>query len=174
MPLAIIVLGLLTFAFFLFAVAMLARVFRSVPPAEIGEEDLDASRYRPMDRLLSGEDERYLKAQGVSGRGLRQFRAQRRRTFRMYLNSLSTDFSRVTRAMKLALVGSQQENPELEKALLRAQATFVYALAMVEFRLALHALGARSIAMDMKPLIAALEQMCEQFEIRPEFSGAAA
>src|SRR5271156_1713953 len=64
--------------------------------------DLSAVRYRPMERLLSAEDERFLASQpGSSPKMVRRLRSERRRLFRGYLACLSTDFSRVSAALRL-------------------------------------------------------------------------
>src|ERR1041385_2461454 len=81
---------------------------------------LSPERFRPMERLLSEEDFRYLAAHpGATPRMVRRLRAERRRLFRAYLRSLQRDFTRIYSAIQLILVQSEVDRPELAAALLK-------------------------------------------------------
>jgi hypothetical protein len=110
-------------------------------------EELSLERYRPMLRLLEPQDLEYLRAQpGFTPRMARKLRTQRYHIFRGYLRSLSMDFRRISTALKLLLLQSGQDRPDLAGILLRHQVNFVCSLVVVHFRLALYRLGAGSVS----------------------------
>jgi hypothetical protein len=120
--------------------------------------DLSAIRYRPMERLLSAEDERFLARQpGCDRKMMRRMRSERRRLFRGYLACLSTDFSRVGGALRLIMTHAAQDRPDLAGILYRQQALFVVGMLNVHWRLALHALGLGTV--DVSGLVNAMEFM---------------
>jgi hypothetical protein len=120
--------------------------------------DLSAIRYRPMERLLSREDERFLASQpGCNRKMVRRMRAERRRLFRGYLACLSTDFSRVGVALRLIMTHSAQDRPDLAGILYKQQALFALGMLNVQWRLALHILGLGTV--DVAGLVGAMEFM---------------
>jgi hypothetical protein len=120
--------------------------------------DLSALRYRPMERLLSDEDERFLASQpGCNRKMLRRMRSERRRLFRGYLACLSTDFSRVGVALRLIMTHSAQDRPDLAGILYKQQALFAIGMLNVQWRLALHTLGLGNV--DVSGLVRAMEHM---------------
>jgi hypothetical protein len=120
--------------------------------------DLSAIRYRPMERLLSAEDERFLASQPGSNRKMvRRMRSERRRLFRAYLACLSTDFSRVSAALRLIMTHATQDRPDLAGILYKQQALFAMGMLNVQWRLAVHALGLGSV--DVSGLVGAMEFM---------------
>lgn len=105
-------------------------------------EEFSTARYRPMERLFSEEDFQFLRSQpGFEPALERKLRKQRRLIFRDYLRHLRLDFARLHRAARLLLVLCPEDQPELAKELIRLKLVFWCALAAVEARLALHALG---------------------------------
>jgi len=119
-------------------------------------------RYRPMERLFSDEDYRFLADQpGYSPRLARRLKAERRRIFRQYLRSLGRDFNRLYTAARFLILQSPEDRPDLVTALLRQRLVFRYAMAVVHWRLALQTLGIGTV--DVSGLVRALEQMGQQF-----------
>jgi hypothetical protein len=119
-------------------------------------------RYRPMERLFSEDDDRFLAAQpGCSPRLMQRLRADRRRIFRHYLRCLSRDFNKLHRAARYLLLDSPQDRPDLVMALFRQRLMFRYALLTVHGRLALQTLGLGSV--NPRGLVSALELMGSQF-----------
>jgi hypothetical protein len=136
--------------------------------------DLSAIRYRPMERLLSAEDERFLASQpGSSPKMVRRLRSERRRLFRGYLACLSTDFSRVGAALRLIMTHAAQDRADLAGILYKQQALFAVGMLNVHWRLALHALGFGTV--DVSGLVRAMEFMrLELRQMIPAESAAAA
>jgi hypothetical protein len=103
---------------------------------------LSTERYRPMMRLLDGEDLDFLRSQpGFTPHMAAKLRIQRCRIFRGYLRSLSNDFARVCMALKIILMQSRDDRPDLAKALVRQQALFAAGMAAVHVRLFLYRWG---------------------------------
>lgn len=121
--------------------------------------DIDAGQYRPMERLLKIGDFQFLHANGFSAGDIRRLRRDRRRIFRSYLKSMTSDFAGICSAIRLFVVESREPRPELLTSLLRARLTFASLRVAVEWRLALHAMGWTEIAIDVRPMVAALEAM---------------
>ena len=105
-------------------------------------DELSIERYRPMMRLLDGEDIRFLQLQpGFSPGMVTKLRIQRCQISRGYLRSLTTDFRRVCAAMKLIMLHSQDDRPDLAAALVRQQFLFGWGIVAVECRLFLYRWG---------------------------------
>ena len=82
-------------------------------------------RYRPMERLFSEDDGRFLAAQpGYSPRMLQRLRAERRRIFRHYMRCLGRDFDRLHTAARFLLLASPDDRPDLVMALFRQRLVF--------------------------------------------------
>ncbi len=115
-------------------------------------------RYRPMARLFAEEDYEFLADQkGYNPRIARQLRRERRRVFRSYLNCLKRDFGQLEAAVKVCMVTSRQDRPDLAKALLKRKLVFTYALMVTEWGLALHSLGLGTV--DVSRLVGSLDGM---------------
>ena len=103
---------------------------------------LSVERYRPMMRLLDSEDLEFLRLQpGFTPQIATRLRIQRCRIFRGYLRCLSDDFAQVCTAMKIVLLQSRDDRPDLAKALVRQQALFAAGMAAVHVRLFLYRWG---------------------------------
>jgi hypothetical protein len=102
-------------------------------------EELSVDRYRPMMRLLDERDIEFLRSQpGFTPRMAARLRARRCRVFRGYLSHLTTDFRRVCTGVKVLMLQSKRDRPDLAAALVRQQAAFALGMAMVEARLFLY------------------------------------
>jgi len=105
-------------------------------------DELSTDRYRPMLRLLSGDELQFLKAQpGFSPKLAAQFRRQRCEIFRGYLRSLSRDYSRVSIALKLLMVQANTDRPDLAEALVRSRVAFTFALMSAHAHLLMYSFG---------------------------------
>jgi hypothetical protein len=113
---------------------------RSLSMETVAELSID--RYRPMLRLLSDDDLRFLRVQpGFTPDMASQLRRQRCKIFRGYLKCLEMDFRSVCGALKLLLLESRYDRPDLASTLVRAQVSFAAGLAAVQFRLVLFQWG---------------------------------
>jgi hypothetical protein len=126
-------------------------------------QQVSPERYFPMERLLDGRDFGYLAAHpGFDRQRLRMFRSQRREAFRCYLACLSQDHTRVCAAIKMLMVQSAQDRPDLATILLRQRVTFSLGMMSVELSLSLHALGIRRVR--VQNLIHSLDGMRLELE----------
>lgn len=106
----------------------------------IGE--LSIERYRPMMRLLDGADLAFLRSQpGFTPRMARELRVQRCQIFRGYLRCLDADFGRVYAAIKLMMLQSRHDRPDLATVLLQQRVQFACAMFEVRLRLFLYRWG---------------------------------
>ena len=105
-------------------------------------DELSIERYRPMIRLLDGEDLEFLRSQpGFTPKMATKLRIQRCQIFREYLSCLNADFARVSAAIKGLMLQSRNDRPDLAAALVCHQATFMWGMAMVQCRLVLYRWG---------------------------------
>ncbi|MES1260538.1 MAG: hypothetical protein ABUS49_02290 [Acidobacteriota bacterium] len=119
-----------------------------------------AGRYNPMMRLLSTDDA-YLVA---SNKPLaKKFRKQRVAIFRDYLCCLTRDYGRLLAGVRLAMVRSQVDRPDLAAALARNQALFALAVCRIEYRLWLHSAGIGTV--DVSAVVAAMDALRTQAKL---------
>lgn len=105
-------------------------------------DELSIERYRPMMRLLEGRDLEFLRTQpGFNSQMVAKLRLQRCQIFQGYLRCLTSDFGRVCAAIKLLLLQSRRDRPELAGALLRHQIQFAGGILTVQVRLFLYRWG---------------------------------
>jgi hypothetical protein len=130
-------------------VRMLRSTDRSLPVTAEWIGDLSTDRYRPMMRLLDSRDIEFLRSQaGFTPKMELEMRAQRCQIFRGYLRCLDMDFQRVCTALKLVLVQSEQDRPDLSAVLLHNQILFATGLLAVHFRLVLYRWGICTVDAD--------------------------
>jgi hypothetical protein len=121
-------------------------------------DDLSVERYRPMLRLLDERDIEFLRSQpGFTPRMAARLRAQRTQIFRGYLRNLNGDFRRVCMAVKVLMLQSKRDRPDLAAALVRQQALFALGVAMVEARLFLYRWGLCTV--DVRALVKTFDVM---------------
>jgi hypothetical protein len=109
-------------------------------------DDLSLNRYRPMLRMLDGRDIEFLRSQpGYTPDIAKKLRSQRTQIFGSYLRSLETDFGRVCSAIKVVMVQSECDRPDLAQALLRQQVTFACAMFSVRAHLFLYSMGVSGV-----------------------------
>jgi hypothetical protein len=105
-------------------------------------DELSIERYRPMARLLDSGDMEFLRSQpGFTPQMLNKLRSQRCQIFRGYLRCLQSDFGRVCSAIKLVMLQSRHDRPDLAAALIRHQLMFATSMVMVYGRLGLYNWG---------------------------------
>jgi hypothetical protein len=130
----------------------------TLPAGEDWLEHLSPGHYGPMDKLLDRRDYDFLASQpGVSRQMLWQFRARRRSLFRGYLACLRADYGRLCAAIRILMVHSAQDRPDLAQFLVRQRLWFTLGLMSAQFYLALHTLGVGSV--DARRLVHALDSM---------------
>jgi hypothetical protein len=130
----------------------------SLPVEDDWLQQLSPQRYRPLERLLDQREMSRLQSHpAITPKMLRSIRSRRVRIFRAYLNSLSADYGRVCKTVRLLMVQSAQDRPDLANVLVRQRFTFSLRLMMAECRLTLHALGVGGV--DVAQLVAALDSM---------------
>ena len=152
----VIVVALATLAVLITAVVLLVRHLGGaghiLPVTAEWIDDLSVDRYRPMLRLLDSTDLEFLRTQpGYSPRMESNLRAQRCQIFRGYLRSLNTDFRRVCMALKILMVQSSQDRPDLAAALVQHQILFASSMIAIQARLVFYRWGVCSV--DVTDLI---------------------
>ena len=120
--------------------------------------ELSVDHYRPMLRLLDENDLKFLRSQpGFTSRMEAKLRAQRRQILRGYLRGLETDFRRVCTAVKLLMLQSELDRPDLASVLMQQQASFALGMAMVNVRLVFYRWGIASV--DVSDLVKRFDAM---------------
>ena len=115
---------------------------RSLPVTAEWIDELSTDRYRPMMRLLDSRDIEFLRAQaGFTPKMEARLQAQRCQIFRGYVRCLDMDFQRVCMALKLLLLHSETDRPDLSAVLVHHQIMFASCLLAVHFRLFLYRWG---------------------------------
>ncbi len=110
----------------------------------IGE--LSVERYRPMLRLLDDSDLQFLCRQpGFDAKMAARLRRQRCHIFGSYLTSLSGDFRQMCRALRILMVHSAEDRPDLASLLVRRQVMFGLCMLRARWRLLLYQWGAGSV-----------------------------
>ena len=123
---------------------------------------------RRMERLLSSADFEFARAHGLSQERLRRLRADRRRIYRLYLRDLIAEFNAVAQTLRLLLVTSAGDRPDLAGELSRQRFAFYRALAITQVQLALHACGFdQSLSLDMVNVVEGLRASLQQFVEMP-------
>jgi hypothetical protein len=99
-------------------------------------DELSVERYKPMMHLFDAGDFEALRSQpGYSPRMAAKLRAERCVIFRGYLCGLNMDFKRVCMALKIVMVQSEQDRPDLAAALIHHQIMFTCGMIMIYARL---------------------------------------
>ncbi len=100
------------------------------------------AKYRPMERILSAADFRFLNAQkGYRPKVARRLRWERIRAYRGYLKCLRADYRKLEAAVTLWMAHSPKDRPEMAIELLKRRIRFFLAMAAAEGRLVLFGLN---------------------------------
>jgi hypothetical protein len=130
----------------------------SMPVTAEWIDELSIERYRPMIRLLDGGDLEFLRSQpGFTSAMASKLRVQRCQIFKGYLRCLEADFGRVCGAIKVLMLQSRNDRPDLAAALVRHQATFLWGMSVVQVRLLLYRWGV--CAVDVTRLVELFDTM---------------
>ena len=114
----------------------------SLPVTAEWIDELSIERYRPMMRLLDGNDLKFLKSQpGFTHKMATNLRVQRCQIFRGYLRCLNADFQKVCAAIKILMLQSLQDRPDLAGVLIHNQVMFALGMQSVQIRLLLFRWG---------------------------------
>jgi hypothetical protein len=140
-----------TLLFLSAAIALLLVLRKASRPANLPVtaewiDELSTERYRPMMHLLDGSDLEFLRLQpGFTPKMAHKLRAQRYQIFRGYLRCLQEDFERVCAAIKILMLQSRDDRPDLARVLLHQQLLFSAGMLVVEARLILYRCGICSV-----------------------------
>jgi hypothetical protein len=152
--------ALVTFAV-LAVIVLLLRTLNSnriADGATFEDTDLD---YGPMRRLLDPAEFKHLRERGISKDVVNKLRSERRTLYRSYVRSMAQEFNRLHKVLKLLLVNSYSDRPDLATFLTKQTIIFHRNLILVEIRLLLHACGVD--AMPEIDLFPSLETLQAQF-----------
>ena len=146
---------LITLAVLICLAAAVAIVYRrltaptTLPVTAAWIDELSVDRYQPMTRLLGEDDFHFIRSHaGSSRKRTTEFRRQRCELFQSYLRCLHSDFQRVFMALKIIMVQSRYDRPDLAQLLLRSQRAFIFGLVMVEARVFLYRWGLASVEVN--------------------------
>ena len=144
------------------AVVVLARKLAftdtSLPLTAEWIDELSIERYRPMMHLLDGGDVEFLRSQpGFTPGMAAKLRIERCQVFRGYLRCLRTDFQRVCAALKLLMLHSRYDRPDLASVLVHQQVKFECGMVLVGFRLFLYRWGLCGV--DVTDLVKIFDMM---------------
>ena len=121
-------------------------------------DDLSIERYKPMLRLLDSGDIDFLRSQPGYTRAMEvKLRAQRCQVLRGYLRHLNTDFQRVCLVLKMVMVQSESDRPDLAATLIHHQVMFASGMLTVSFRLLLYRWGLCQV--DVSSLVKIFDTM---------------
>lgn len=125
--------------------AIYLRIFSkgtSLPVTAEWIAELSVDRFQPMKRLLAADDFDQCRLRpDYTPKLAADFRRERCRIFRGYLRCLQADFQRVSMALRIVMVQSRYDRPDLAAALVRSQRQFALGLMLVHCRLALYQFG---------------------------------
>ncbi len=113
--------------------------------------------YRPMLRLLDERDFQYLAESGCPADVIRKARSNRRTVFRRYLRSLVKDYSRLLAGLRMRILMSEVERPDLLRAVAVNRFLLIRSLLQIEFHLALHVIGIGKV--DVSGLLQSIETL---------------
>jgi hypothetical protein len=121
------------------------------------DEEYSLERYRPMARLLAGEDTEFLRRNTTCPKTAGRWERSRRRISRLYLKELAADFQRLHSKARVLVAESPEQHAALVPLLLRQQFAFWRTLTLIELRLALG--GWNLPQAKVKELMGAIEAM---------------
>jgi hypothetical protein len=119
---------------------------RSLPATVEWIDEISVDRYRPMLRLLSRDDLRFLRDQpDYSPRMEAKLRVQRAQIFADYLKRMSEDFSRICGALKLLTLQADRDRPDLAAQIVQAQFAFIRGMYLARVNVLLYRVGIGSV-----------------------------
>jgi hypothetical protein len=163
--------------FSLLFVRLSSRDRLSFPP-EDWEGIFSPTRYHAMERLLDDTDAEFLRSHRLFDRKAQKaFRSSRIRLFRGYMHQLSADFGRICKALKVLMVHSHVDRPDLAGLIMKQQFTFSLAMMTLEVKLTLYGFGWTGV--DAKAVMEPLADIRAQLQVlaaiaEPSFASSAA
>ncbi len=144
------------------AFGLLIRRLASPAKAELVSTEwlsrFSVAKYRPMERLFSDADYRFLERQRGFNPGIaRRLRRERMRVFRGYLRCLKSDYRKLESMIALYMANSPVDRPDLAWGLVQRRVQFGFAMLAAEWRLRLYGLGLQPS--DTRRLVVALDDM---------------
>jgi hypothetical protein len=119
-------------------------------------DDLTIDSYRPMLGLLDEEEFEFLRTQpGFTPKTAKKLRTQRCQVFEVYLGRLDNDFKRIGTALKVLMVQSKHDRPDLASALVWNQMRFACGMTFARLRLVCYRHGIGTVKAS---------RLLEQFE----------
>jgi hypothetical protein len=115
-----------------------------------------AGRYRPLLRLLGDEDFGFVAG---NPKLLRALRTERRKLFRTYLSCLTKEYGRLLAGIRLVMVQSRVDRPDLARALAKNRVLFAVAICRIEYRLAMQSFGLGKV--DISGVVEAFDRLRE-------------
>jgi hypothetical protein len=111
-------------------------------------------RYQPMLRLLTDAEFAFAGNNVVLRR---QMMKERHKLFREYLRCLARDYGQLLNGIRLVMLNSDCDRPDLAKALAMSRANFALSLCRIEISLRMHQFGIGSV--DVSGLVRALDSL---------------
>jgi hypothetical protein len=115
-----------------------------------------AGRYRPMLRLLSEEDLAFVASHPKLARALR---TERQKLFRSYLRCLTKEYGRLLAGIRMVMVQSRVDRPDLARALAKNRMMFALAICRIEYRLTMQSMGIGTV--DISGVVEAFDRLRE-------------
>ena len=132
-----------------------------LPAMTASSNDLSIERDQPMSHLLRDDDLQFLRTQPKFTTPLAtKFRIQRSRIVRAYLREIDADFKQICLALKVVMVQSKHDRPDLASALIRHQFAFAYRKMVVQFQVVLYRYGVRTV--DVTHLVKLFDGMRQE------------
>ena len=105
-------------------------------------DELSTDKYRNMMRLLSrrGLDDLRLRPD-YSPRMAAEFRKEKSRLFKQYMDAMAIDFKRICTAIRVLMLNSKYDRPDLAATLIKSQIMFALAMAVLRVRVFLYTVG---------------------------------
>lgn len=150
-----VMLFLAVFSAGLFLLLFAAR-FRALGQQGKSIELSPAGRYHPMLRLLAADDFALSASNPILARDLKTRRIS---LFRRYLRCLTRDYGRALEGIRLVMVQSGVDRPDLARALVKNRVLFALAICRIEIRLVLFSFGIGRI--DVSGVVEAFDRLRE-------------
>ena len=142
--------------FFTLLVLLLASLLKTLARRS-GDGFLDPSdwastfapaKYEPLRRLFDETDFKLVSALPQGAKLVSRFRVNRIRICRGYIDGLAQDFSWASNVIKVLMIRSDIDRPDLAAILLRHRFVFTLALISLEYRLVLYRFGLNALNMS--------------------------
>lgn len=115
-----------------------------------------SERWRPMLRLINGQDEAFVRQQVRCPQVAAQWEKDRRRIIRLYLREVASDFRGLHHAARQMVAHSPEQFSGLVPVLFRQEVSFWRALIWIELRLSFGTFGLPAISAES--LLRAMEE----------------